>query len=50
MHEHTERERVPGDIMKAFQQQDARGTGHIAVKELRWLLSGWGDRLSKQEG
>ncbi|XP_043221636.1 calmodulin-like protein 4 [Amphibalanus amphitrite] len=49
MHEHTEREKVPGDILRAFEQQDARGTGHISVKELRWLLTSWGDRLSKQE-
>ena len=51
MHEHTEKERVPADILRAFQQQrDTRTSGQISVRELRWLLSSWGDRLNKKEG
>ncbi|XP_037077596.1 calmodulin-like protein 4 [Pollicipes pollicipes] len=49
MHEHMEKEKIPADILKAFREQDPRGTGFVAVKELRRLLLHWGDRLSHKE-
>ncbi len=50
MHTHTVKEKSAKDIQAAFRASDTRGRGTISYKELRHILSGWGEKLSPREG
>jgi len=49
MHKHTKVENIPQEIIDAFKAYDPHGKGVISAKDLRHILSGWGERLSSQE-
>nr|CAG4638126.1 EOG090X0GKM [Chydorus sphaericus] len=49
MHTHTVKEKSAKDIQAAFRASDTRGRGTISYKELRHILSGWGEKLSPRE-
>lgn len=50
MHTHTTKENATKDLKAAFKAADTNGRGTISSKELRQILSGWGERLSTREG
>ncbi|CAG0878511.1 unnamed protein product [Darwinula stevensoni] len=49
MHSHSTKERIPDEILKAFQAYDTGRKGVISAKDLRHLLLHWGERLSPRE-
>nr|CAG4648333.1 EOG090X0GKM [Moina brachiata]SVE93333.1 EOG090X0GKM [Moina brachiata] len=49
MHTHTTKENATKDLKAAFKAADTNGRGTISSKELRQILSGWGERLSTRE-
>lgn len=49
MHQHSQVEKVPQEILAAFQGHDPRRTGTIPARELRHILLHWGERLSTKE-
>nr|CAG4642136.1 EOG090X0GKM [Eurycercus lamellatus] len=49
MHAHTLKEKSAKDILAAFQAADVNGRGSMNYKELRHILSGWGEKLSAKE-
>ena len=50
MHAQQRRERPAEEVRRALAASDSRRRGAIPVKELRHLLSGWGEKLSAREG
>lgn len=38
------------EIQAAFKAADSTGRGMISAKELRHILTGWGEKLSSREG
>ena len=50
MHQHSQVEKVPDEILAAFKGHDPRKTGTIPARELRHILLHWGERLSHKEG
>ena len=50
MHTHTLKEKSTIEIQKAFKAADPDGRGKMSAKELRHILSGWGEKLSAREG
>lgn len=49
MHTHTLKEKSTIEIQKAFKAADPDGRGKMSAKELRHILSGWGEKLSVRE-
>jgi len=49
MHAQQRRERPAEEVRRALAASDSRRRGAIPVKELRHLLSGWGEKLSARE-
>lgn len=50
MHTHTLKEKSTKEIAAAFKAADPDHRGTMSAKELRHILSGWGDKLSTREG
>lgn len=50
MHHHTTMENIPNEIIEAFRVYDEAGSGVITAKDLRHVLSGWGEKVSPREG
>lgn len=50
MHTHNQVEKVPEEILEAFQAADPQGKGVIAAKDLKHILGRWGEKLSPREG
>jgi len=49
-HIQTQKENVAKEIRAAFHANDTRRTGLIPASELRHILQGWGEKLSRREG
>nr|CAG4646659.1 EOG090X0GKM [Macrothrix elegans] len=49
MHVHTSKEKSSKEILAAFRAADVHGRGTISYKELRHILTGWGERLTPRE-
>ena len=50
MHQHSQVEKVPAEILAAFKGHDPRKTGRIPARELRNILLNWGEKLLGKEG
>lgn len=50
MHNHSQKENIPQEILRAFRASDKSKTGHISARELRHILLLWGEKLSPKEG
>ena len=50
MHTQQQKEKTSREIRAAFAAYDPRKKGTIPTKDLRHILSGWGERLSSKEG
>lgn len=50
MHTHSTKESAAKELKAAFRAADTNGRGTISSKELRHILSDWGERLSNREG
>lgn len=50
MHTHTLKEKSTKEIQAAFKAADPDHRGTMSAKELRHILSGWGEKLSAREG
>ena len=50
MHTHTLKEKSTNEIQTAFKAADPDHRGTMSAKELRHILSGWGEKLSAREG
>ncbi|KAK2703248.1 calmodulin-like protein 4 [Artemia franciscana] len=48
-HIQTQKENVAKEIRAAFLANDTRRTGLIPASELRHILQGWGEKLSRRE-
>nr|CAG4650577.1 EOG090X0GKM [Sida crystallina] len=49
MHTQQQKEKSGKEIRAAFAASDPRRKGTIAIKELRHILSGWGEKLTTKE-
>lgn len=49
MHTHSKKERIPQELIDAFQGMDPRKTGLISVRDLKHILTDWGERLDEKE-
>ena len=49
MHTHSKKEKVPEEIMEAFQAWDRDKTGQIHVRDLKHILCQWGEKLGNRE-
>ena len=49
MHTHSKREKIPQEIIDAFEALDPRRTGQIPTRDLRHILTEWGERLDVRE-
>lgn len=45
MHTHSKKEKVPQEILEAFYGSDRTRSGQIALRDLKHILCGWGERL-----
>ena len=43
MHIHSKKERVPQEILEAFQGMDRNKTGQISIRDLKHILCDWGE-------
>ena len=50
MHTHSTKENTSKELQAAFKAADVNGRGTISSKELRHILSDWGERRSNREG
>lgn len=50
MHEHSQKEKLPGEVVDAFRAYDAKKNGLISAKHLKQLLLNWGEQLTIAEG
>ena len=48
--EHRSTENTPNEIMAAFQLYDAQRHGYIDAKQLRYLLTNMGEKLTDKDG
>lgn len=49
MHTHSKKEKVPQEIIDAFDAMDPRKTGQIATRDLKHILTQWGEHLDGKE-
>lgn len=49
MHTHSKKERIPQELIDAFQGMDPRKTGLISIRDLKHILTDWGERLDEKE-
>ncbi|XP_015789127.1 calmodulin [Tetranychus urticae] len=49
MHTHSKKEKVPEEILEAFQGWDLNRTGQIHVRDLKHILCQWGEKLGTRE-
>jgi len=49
MHQHSKTEKLPNEVLKAFEAADTQNTGTISARQLRNLLQNWGEGLSVRE-
>ncbi|GBM19747.1 Calmodulin-like protein 4 like protein [Argiope bruennichi] len=49
MHNHSQRENIPQEILRAFRAFDKSKSGRIPARELRHILLLWGEKLSPKE-
>ncbi|XP_076322697.1 uncharacterized protein LOC143231853 isoform X1 [Tachypleus tridentatus] len=49
MHMHSRREDIPEEILKAFRAIDKGKSGKISSRELRRILTSWGEKLPSKE-
>lgn len=50
MHNHSQKENIPQEILRAFRASDKTKSGRISARELRHILLLWGEKLSPKEG
>ena len=50
MHNHSQKENIPQEILRAFRASDKTKSGRIPARELRHILLLWGEKLSPKEG
>ncbi len=48
--EHRSTENTPNEIMAAFQLYDAQRHGYIDAKQLRYILTNTGEKLTDKDG
>ncbi|XP_070490974.1 uncharacterized protein [Chironomus tepperi] len=49
VHMHSKVEKLPDEILEAFQAYDTRNTGKINARILRNILMNWGEKLTERE-
>ncbi|UYV81322.1 hypothetical protein LAZ67_20000766 [Cordylochernes scorpioides] len=49
LHDHSQKEDIPEEVLKAFRACDRGRSGQIHARELRRILLSWGERLSQKE-
>jgi Ca2+-binding EF-hand superfamily protein len=49
LHFHLQTEEAAKEILKAFKTYDTRNTGYISVKDLRFLLTMTGEKLTNKD-
>uniref|UniRef100_A0A336MMW7 CSON003566 protein n=1 Tax=Culicoides sonorensis TaxID=179676 RepID=A0A336MMW7_CULSO len=49
MHEHSNKERLPDEVLQAFKAGDLERKGTISARHLRNILQNWGEGLSPRE-
>lgn len=49
MHTHSKKEKIPQEIIDAFDALDPRKTGHIPTRDLKHILTEWGEHLESKE-
>lgn len=50
MHNHSQKENIPQEILRAFRASDKTKSGRMPARELRHILLLWGEKLSPKEG
>ncbi|XP_014663715.1 PREDICTED: calmodulin-like [Priapulus caudatus] len=49
MHQHNAKEDVTGEVIAAFKLWDRHNRGYISARDLKHILSDFGDKLTKRE-
>uniref|UniRef100_A0A1W7RAX8 Calglandulin n=1 Tax=Hadrurus spadix TaxID=141984 RepID=A0A1W7RAX8_9SCOR len=49
MHTHSQKENIPQEILMAFRASDKGHSGQILARDLRRILTNWGEKLSPRE-
>lgn len=50
LEKHSKVEKCQQDIVNAFRAHDRNGTGTVPASELQYILTQFGDKMSKAEG
>lgn len=49
MHTHSVKEKIPDEVVNAFQAMDFSRTGQMATKDFKHILCHWGEKLDTKE-
>lgn len=50
MHSHSTQEKCQEEILAAFKAHDTKKTGYVSAAEIRNMLTGFGEKLTRREG